>query len=465
MKNMDINTIAKVLICFLFSCNLFAQTPKQDFARAEELYKKGNFTEAVAQTERVKKSLGRSNPKVEALLFMGYYNTQDYTKAKIAYETLKRMVPENVENSSEFALYKSTGEQLDKKLAEIQTAFEKKQNQGSKSLYDASKYEARNDGKQKRIELNDERFEERMAKVRKNNEDEARTVLEQILRNPTKQKFEEYLLEERYESEFKYVKKYIKFWDVDTFSLWFKENDDAEDKEKYNNLQYYLNLKKLSLGGNKIKRIPEGIFDSGKLLSLSAIDTEITSISEKIKNCKNLKKLYFQSNSRLKDFPTDISTLSDLEELTIIGNKFNYLPNIRGLNNLKILVINMALPEFPTQVLYLRQLEILRIMSVGSRNPFELHEHIELLSNLRRLDLRHSYVTELPKSIENLKNLEILGLYNTPIEDLPSQLKNLTKLKTIEIGGTDFKPYLNKKVNRTLKKIAKENPNLKLEYN
>ncbi|WP_219621028.1 hypothetical protein, partial [Psychroflexus sp. MES1-P1E] len=156
------------LILLLGCCSIFAQTPKQNFTKAEEFYKNGNFTEAVKQTERVKTSLGKSNPKVEALLFMAYYNTQDYTKAKIAYETLKLMVPDNVENSSEFALYKSTGEQLDKKLAEIQTAFEKKQNQGSKSLYSYSQYEDKNDNKERRIERKKEAFDNRMEKIQEN---------------------------------------------------------------------------------------------------------------------------------------------------------------------------------------------------------------------------------------------------------------------------------------------------------
>ncbi|WP_152487264.1 hypothetical protein [Winogradskyella psychrotolerans] len=146
-----IKYVSFLITIFFITTDLKAQSPKQDFTKAEEFYKNGIFTEAVTQTESVKKSLGKSNPKVEALLFMAYYKTEDYTKAKVAYETLKLMVPDNVENSDAFQLYKSTGEQLDKKLAEIQTAFEKKQNESTQSLYDDSKYEDRNAYKEDRI--------------------------------------------------------------------------------------------------------------------------------------------------------------------------------------------------------------------------------------------------------------------------------------------------------------------------
>ncbi|EPR72111.1 Leucine-rich repeat containing protein [Winogradskyella psychrotolerans RS-3] len=155
----------------------------------------------------------------------------------------------------------------------------------------------------------------------------------------------------------------------------------------------------------------------------------------------------------------------NLEVLEFTINNFYFLPNIRGLTNLKSIFINMPLQEFPIQVLYLRQLETLKLMSIAKNNPFELHEHIELLTNLKILDLRHSYVTKLPKSIENLKNLKMLGLYNTPIHELPSQLKKLTNLETIEIGGLEIKPYSNKKVESSLKKLVKALPSLKVNYN
>lgn len=139
-----------------------AQTPKQNFERAEEFYKNTNYSEAISYSESVKKSLGKSNPKIEAMLFMAYYNNQEYAKAKIAFETLKRMVPASVKNSETFALYKITGEELDTKLAEIQADFEKEQNKRPPSLFTEEQYANKNTYKEGRIKKANEKIQDKI---------------------------------------------------------------------------------------------------------------------------------------------------------------------------------------------------------------------------------------------------------------------------------------------------------------
>ncbi|WP_047547650.1 tetratricopeptide repeat protein [Psychroserpens sp. Hel_I_66] len=140
-----------------------AQTPKQNFEKAEEFYKTANYSEAITQAEKAKQSLGKTNPKIEALLFMSYYNNEEYLKAKVAYETLKKLVPDNVENSDAFTVYKITNEQLDIKLAELETAFEEEQNKIPPPLFTEAQYASKNQYKQERIEKANEKIQNRMA--------------------------------------------------------------------------------------------------------------------------------------------------------------------------------------------------------------------------------------------------------------------------------------------------------------
>jgi hypothetical protein len=440
----------------------FAQTPKQNFAKAEEFYKNGNFAEAVTQTERVKKSLGKSNPKVEALLFLGYYNTQDYTKAKVAYETLKLMLPNKVENSDAFQLYKSTGEQLDKKLAEIQTAFEEKQNQGSKPLYSYSQYEDKNDNKERRIERKKEAFDNRMEKIQENNKNEASQVLEQILKNPTKEKFENYLLEERYNSNFEDVEKYLKFWEVESF-FHFNDSDEMDDIET---LRYHLNLTFLNIAGKKIKYIPESISVLGTLKIIAINETLINELPENITNNKNLAVLTLKDNSKLKKIVETFSYFPKLQRLIIQNNSsIDKIPSISELKNLRELHLNQYSKVIPEGVFKLKKLKELTLGSIRDNSGIILPEALGNLTNLEYLAIYHSNFSELPDSIENLKNLKNLNLYNTWIDVLPSELRSLSKLEKIDVGGVKYKPYTHKKVERALKKLVKALPNLEVNYN
>ncbi|PKG42544.1 hypothetical protein [Psychroflexus sp. MES1-P1E] len=452
-------------IFLLFGIVVNAQTPKQNFTKAEEFYKNGNYAEAVAQTERVKKSLGKSNPKVEALLFLGYYNTQDYTKAKVAYETLKLMVPYKVGNSSEFALYKSTGEQLDKKLAEIQTAFEKKQNQGSKPLYSYSQYEDKNDIKERRIERKKEAFDNRMEKIQENNKNEASQVLEQILKNPSKEKFENYLLEERYGDKFEDVKKYLKYWDETSFMIFDYDSSDTDKKSKLETLGYHLNIDFLNISGSKIIYIPKSIFTRGTLTKIAINRTSITSLPDNITNNKDLGLLTLKFNKKLNKYPEDLSAFVNLQILILQNNKYSEFPLLGHSINLRKLYLNQHMENIPNEIFNLKKLKELGIMTIRPSQGFEFPEELGRLTNLEVLELNHSYVKELPKSIKNLVNLKELNLFNTSIEDLPSELKELSNLKLLRVGGIDNKPYNNKKVERALKKLVKALPNLKVEYN
>nr|WP_321223150.1 hypothetical protein [uncultured Psychroserpens sp.] len=172
------------IFLFISFFTVLAQTPKQDFEKAEEFYKTANYSEAISFTENAKKNLGKTNPKIEAMLFMAYFNNEEYLKAKVAYETLRKLVSNDVENSDAFKLYKSTNEQLDIKLAELETAFEEEQNKTPPPLFTEAQYASKNQYKQERIEKTNEKIQNRMAE-----ED----LYNRAIKNPSSSTYKEFL--------------------------------------------------------------------------------------------------------------------------------------------------------------------------------------------------------------------------------------------------------------------------------
>ncbi|GHC59375.1 leucine-rich repeat domain-containing protein [Ulvibacter litoralis] len=457
--------LLKIIPFLLINVSLYAQTPKEEFAKAEGYFRTGNYSEAIEKSESVKKRLGHSNPKIEGLLFLSYFNTEEYTKSKISFETLKLMLPEEVLNSESFEVYRNTGEQLDLKLTEIQNVFEKNQDQASVSLYDTSKYEKRNGTKIKTLERLENEREARYFILQQNYEQEAIDVLAEILKSPTKQKFEDYLLIERYKTQFDDVEKYLKYWDEENYMI-LKYNS-AEEKmgDDFESLQYHLNLTYLNISGTKIHSIPSIIFENGNLDIVAITGTSITKIPESLGKNTSMRLLYIKNNKKLNEYPKSISKFTNLQRLLLQQNHHaDDIPYLGNLTKLTELYIDHVSYEIPKGILNLTNLKGLGLNNIRPPEGFALSERIAELQNLEILEFQYSSLTELPKSIGALKKLTVLNLHGTKIEDLPTELRSLKNLKEIYVGGEKYRPYSHKKVEKDLKKLRKELPSLNIKY-
>ncbi|MFD2916072.1 hypothetical protein [Psychroserpens luteus] len=239
-----------LISALLSSLIVFSQTPKQDFEKAEEFYKTANYSDAISLAEKTKQTLGKSNPKVEALLFMAYYNNEEYLKAKVAYETLKKLVPDSVENSDAFALYKITNNQLDLKLAELETAFEQEQNKTPPSLFTEEQYASKNTFKEASIKKGNEKIQNKI-----NEED----LYKRAKRNPSVDTYREFL---KLHPKSDYVKEINDLLIIQKEEdLWSQSKGENTVTSYYEYLESYRTGKYASIAHTKIKTLDKQAYD------------------------------------------------------------------------------------------------------------------------------------------------------------------------------------------------------------
>lgn len=294
---------------------------------------------------------------------------------------------------------------------------------------------------------------------------EAKEVLNSILKNPSKQKLQDFLSDERYGSQFRNAENYLKFWDEKSFILLKWNNNEDEKEKEFETLKYHLNLTFLNISGQKIDFIPESIFKNGTLRTIAINETSVYKLPENIVNNKRLEILFLKRNKNLKEFLNTFSYFPELEQLILqLNSSRSKIPYLGDLKNLRKLHINQYSEVIPDGVFQLTNLKVLGLYSIQPQSGNILTEELGRLTNLEYLSINHSHFIELPKSIKNLQNLKELNLYNSWINDLPSELKELKKLEKIKIGGNQYKPYQNRKVEKEIKKLLKILPNLKVVY-
>jgi hypothetical protein len=86
-----------------------------------------------------------------------------------------------------------------------------------------------------------------------------------------------------------------------------------------------INVTILKLGRNKLKELPEEIWNLSKLEELYLNKNNFTKISTKVERLQNLTGLYLAEN-HLNELPSQIGNLKNLRELYIAGNELRKLP-------------------------------------------------------------------------------------------------------------------------------------------
>lgn len=146
------------------------------------------------------------------------------------------------------------------------------------------------------------------------------------------------------------------------------------------------------------------------VIAYSQKDTSFvyTSIEDALKNPEQVYKLRL-SKLHLKEFPTEILQLKNLQYLDVSKNRIVKIPSeIKQLNNLRVLNISKnKIESLPDEICELIQLEKL----IANQNQLvKLPEKIGDLKRLVVLDLWDTEITSLPESAQHLKNLKLLDL-------------------------------------------------------
>ncbi|MFT4661039.1 MAG: tetratricopeptide (TPR) repeat protein [Patiriisocius sp.] len=132
-----------ITLCLFCTANItLAQSAKEYYLQSETAQKNGEYSDAIIYAEKAKELLNKSNPKIESLLMMAYFNNGDMVNAKIAYETLLKVTPYSRQQTPEFLDFVAMGKEIDKVLAKKEEEFkEEKNNQLAIGMQKASEVE------------------------------------------------------------------------------------------------------------------------------------------------------------------------------------------------------------------------------------------------------------------------------------------------------------------------------------
>ncbi|HMY65174.1 MAG TPA: hypothetical protein PL163_00885 [Leptospiraceae bacterium] len=190
------------------------------------------------------------------------------------------------------------------------------------------------------------------------------------------------------------------------------------------------NPKKIYLGKQKLKSIPEEIFEKTYITELNLNCNEISVIPESIGKLKNLKKLYLMGNP-VTALPESMQELKKLEVLDLSGTQLKILPLFlfSMLHLKKISLWGTSLEYIPEEIGNLKGLTSLSVWT--DRLP----DSIGSLTDLVKLNLTGKNLNSLPSQIGNLISLESLFINHTNIENLPDSFGNLQNLKTADLSA------------------------------
>ncbi|OXB74189.1 UNVERIFIED_CONTAM: hypothetical protein H355_014572 [Colinus virginianus] len=171
-----------------------------------------------------------------------------------------------------------------------------------------------------------------------------------------------------------------------------------------------------------------------------------------LKTAKNSIRISFDGGRRLDlskmgitTFPKCILKLADVDELDLSRNMLKKIPNsIEKFQKLRWLDLHSnQLEELPKTVGTLQNLFYLNICNnkLTSKN---LPEELNLLKNLRILNLGLNCLDSIPPSLGALKELKELGLFDNLLTAIPNSVKRLPKLKKLNAERNPFPESMEK---------------------
>lgn len=159
----------------------------------------------------------------------------------------------------------------------------------------------------------------------------------------------------------------------------------------------------LIIYNSDLKQLPQEITKLSKLKKLYLIGSGGLKVPDSIGNLKSLEFLDLSSN-QIKEIPEAIGQLESLIYLRLDNNYLSYLPN------------NIVL------------LKSIRLLDLGVNLLSALPDSFDKLHNLETLYLNDNKFKSIPKIILNCKNLELVYLNGNYIENVPDMFKKIKKI-------------------------------------
>ena len=118
-----------ITLCLFCTANItLAQSAKEYYLQSETAQKNGEYSDAIVYAEKAKSQLGNTNPKIESLLMMAYFNNGDMVNAKIAYKTLLKVTPYSRQQTPEFIDFVAMGKEIDIALTKKEEEYKEEKN-------------------------------------------------------------------------------------------------------------------------------------------------------------------------------------------------------------------------------------------------------------------------------------------------------------------------------------------------
>ncbi len=187
----------------------------------------------------------------------------------------------------------------------------------------------------------------------------------------------------------------------------------------------FKNLKWLDLKQTNITNFPSSIKDLKHLTSFNL--SYVNVFPRKITSIKNLNSLSISGT--FGDIPENIKQLKELKTLYLLGSTSSFPKSILNLTKLEDLYIYGDFENFPDSLIKLHNL-----IKLSIHGPFKtLPENIGKLSNLKELVVSGPFET-LPENIGELSNLQLLNIMGD-FEIFPKSIGQLINLKHLNIMG------------------------------
>lgn len=122
---------------------LTAQDHKMNFLQAYEAYEAGDYTGSIAKLDALEQSLGKTNPKIQSLKTLVYYETGDVNRALLELERYFRTSPDKTTSEYEnmVALHKELQEASRAHFSSVRQKLEKQKEQELREADEAIKAE------------------------------------------------------------------------------------------------------------------------------------------------------------------------------------------------------------------------------------------------------------------------------------------------------------------------------------
>lgn len=218
--------------------------------------------------------------------------------------------------------------------------------------------------------------------------------------------------------------KETKKFHIDTLGNWVATNQDEMNSD----------IDLIDLRRQNLDSIPSFICQSSKVSTILLSENKIKQLPPFLFNLKNLKILDLSLNE-IEEVPEDIENLSNIETINLTGNQIDSLPHgIGKLNNLISLHLSYNNLKTIPPLTNLKKLTSLRI----AYNKLKDFPEICSLESISDINFSKNEIHSIPESINLMRDLKLLDLSQNKISILPTTIGKLSQLTYINLSGNQL---------------------------